>query len=235
VEYDGQDGSGSGWWWECWPSIIATIFYVSRKNLRRMKHFEKKFIKFCVIFCKVGIVSNGYEQKLNSLHLDSHCSLWNKKLAQIHRVVSEMKHAIRYMDTHDLPIMRYFMRFLQRRHKSASQCVFSIISGYLSPRQGSYLHCGWRRRPPYMKGRWNNSNRQPTRGGPPDCGLSADKQTITVKIHHSTKYYAEPRTWYHWTAPNKGKLIWDLEHGMLGVSIGNVYWRQEQANWQSMT
>jgi hypothetical protein len=41
-----------------------------------------------------------------------------------------------------------------------------------------------------------------------------------------TKHYTGPWTWIRSEYRNNGKWMWDLEHGVLGVSIGQVHWKQ---------
>jgi hypothetical protein len=58
-------------------------------------------------------------------------------------------------------------------------------------------------------------------------GLGRDEHLLTIKEQHVTKHYTGPLTWRD---PGNGEWTWDLEHGMSGVSIEHIHWKQKQVN-----
>jgi len=78
-----------------------------------------------------------------------------------------------------------------------------------SPLHGTSSGCGWRRRPPDTEG---------------SCKAVADsRKRVVLQLGR-----------FLWNNLGKGKWIWDSEHGMLGVSMGQVQWKQLQADWLSI-
>jgi len=83
---------------------------------------------------------------------------------------------------------------------------------------------------------WISSHRQPADGCPPAWGLGKGLTTP----HHKKKpvCYAALGLRNGWIPRNdlsNRKWIWDLEHEILGVSLGHVHWKLLQVNYWSVT
>jgi len=53
--------------------------------------------------------------------------------------------------------------------------------------------------------------------------LGVGRLLITVEKSCYTKYYTRHRTWILWNDLGNGKSVWDLEHGMLRISVRQVH------------